>query len=154
MEELRLLDHEASGTRLKRLRQAFPLPTAYARFAQSISDLQPAMISEEAYELLRRQLNDRLAADPDNWLLRVHETTLNEGIHHHSWFFFNPMSWQNETGFFGDEQIESRRIRKSCCKKGLCRSHPPHNYMVRWRSFDGVDVPYCCAREPPQKRAA
>lgn len=146
MEELHFIDDVAYGTRLDRLRQVMPLPPWYPRAVQS--DCQPVVISEAAYQLLRQQLNDHMVSDPDNWLLRLHDMTLKQGIFHRveekNWFFFNPMSWQNEKGFFGNEQIDARHVRKSW--KGLCRSLPPHNYVVRWKTVDGVAVPYCGKR--------
>ena len=168
MEELcNLPPPRGEGKRMKRLKEVLgELPQYYSRRVQSAAGRQPAVISEAAYDLLRQKLDGRLAVEPANWLLRVHETTLNEGLHQGGWFYFNPLSWQNETGFFGEVVSGAGvsfstawdTLRSKCCaehyaKHGtLCPTHPtrpPHNYIVRLMAFQNGDYPACYIREPP-----
>ena len=109
----------------------------YASNAMRAKGRHPVVISEAAYALLQQRLNERLLEAPITWLLAIHEKTLSGGMHYGGWFYFVPLSWDNEKGFFGDV-IEGPGVMTNSGWEKPERTYPwsdmscpPHPYIVR-----------------------
>ena len=114
----------------------------YASNAMRAKGRHPVVISEAAYALLQQRLNERLLEAPITWLLAIHEKTLSGGMHYGGWFYFVPLSWDNEKGFFGDV-IEGPGVMTNPGRKPELKypwsdmSRPMHEYVVRlWKFAD------------------